>query len=128
MEPQKFVLRLLDHAGELLAWSTISAIPAPQDRAASCPFWSIDGRTTRVAIEKSGRATEISVHWCELDVARRSDIEEVDVEAGQVFDFTWLQPVWLVAGTRDVPLPAVTVRATVIVNIPSGSLTGATTQ
>jgi hypothetical protein len=123
MEAQKFVLRLVDAAGELLAWSTVYATPAPQDRGASCPFWPVEGRTTRLTIGRTGRVAEITVHWCELDVARRAEFEDTDVEVDQVVDFHWLQPVWLVAGMRDVPLPPVTVTAAVITVAP-GAITG----
>jgi hypothetical protein len=124
MEPQKFVVRLLDHAGELLAWSTVFATPSPQERGASCPFWPVGGRVTPLTIERNGTTKEITVHWCELDVARRADIEPIQAEVGQVFNFHWLQPVWLVGGTRDVPLPAVTVRQSVSVEVKPGSLVG----
>lgn len=123
MTPQKFVVRLLDAAGTLLSWAEVYASPKPQARpAASCPFWAA-GNTTFV-IEQDGLAIRLSVHWCDLDVARVQDlIEPVPVQAGQVFTFAWLEPVWLVAGMRDVPLPPVTVRASVAVGVPTGALT-----
>ena len=121
----KFVVRLLDAAGGLLAWATVYGTARPQDRAGSCPFFA-PGPTSFV-IEREGLASQISVHWCDLDVARKQVlIEEVPVSPGQVFSFAWIEPVWLVAGMRDVPLPAVTVRAPVEVAVPVGSLTATT--
>lgn len=124
MEPQKFVVRLLSADATLLAWAQTHAEPKPQDRGASCPFWPIDA--TRFIVEQSGEAVELSIHWCELDVARRRElVEPVHVEAGQMFDFHWIEPIWLVPGTRDVPLPAVTVREPIVISTPTGMLMSA---
>jgi hypothetical protein len=125
MAPEKFVLRLVDAAGDLLAWATVYAQPSPQDRAASCPFWPVDGRTTPLVIEREGVTDAITVHWCALDVARQSAVDAVGVAAGQVFAFTWIEPVWLVSGMRGVPLPAVTERASVVASAPTGTIAGA---
>lgn len=119
---QKFVVRLLDAAGALLAWAEVHATAKPQARpAASCPF--VSATHTLFAIEQSGLASQISVHWCDLDVARvQAIVEPVPVQAGQAFTFAWIEPVWLVAGMRNVPLPAVTVRAPVSVLVPVGAM------
>ena len=125
MPPQKFVVRLLDAAGALLAWATVYARPSPQPApAASCPFLA-PGPTTFV-IESDGLAVALSIHWCDLDVARLQMLDPVQVQAGQVFAFAWLEPLWLVAGMRDVPLPPVTVRAPVAITVPLGQLTAQT--
>jgi hypothetical protein len=117
----KFVVRLVDAEGRLLAWAPALAGPRPQPGRASCPFWP--EAPTRFAIEQSGRATAISVHWCDLDIARTNAlIEAADVEVGQVFNFTWIEPIWLVAGMRDVALPAVTERQSVEIGVPVGGL------
>jgi hypothetical protein len=125
MGPQKFVVRLLDAEGALLSWSTVYAVPKPQQRpAASCPF--VSPTNTTFVIECEGIASQISVHWCDLDVARKQQLlEPVPVQALQVFTFAWIEPVWLVAGMRDVQLPAVTVRAPVAIGVSTGSLTAA---
>lgn len=123
MTREKFVVRLLDAQGNLLAWAEVYAEPQPQRLAASCPFWA--SAPTLFPIDRSGVATEITVHWCALDVARRNAlVDPVPVTAGQVMSFAWLEPVWLVPGTRDVPLPAVTVGRSVVIAPPTGSLTG----
>ena len=116
---QKFVVRLLDDAGVLLAWATVHATARPQDRAGSCPFFA---PATSFVIERDGVASRISVHWCDLDVARVQNIVESPVSVGQVFAFNWIEPVWLVPGMRDVPLPQVTVRAPVVIGVPMGTL------
>lgn len=120
----KFVVRLLDANGALLAWTTVWAEPRPQAQRASCPFWPTT--PTQFTIEQAGVVASLSIHWCELDIARRGQsFEPVAVAPGQVFNFTWMEPVWLVAGMRDVSLPAVTVRDPIVIGVPTGSLVGA---
>ena len=116
----KFVVRLLDAEGALLSWAEVYASPRPQERGASCPFFPT--APTKFAIEKHGIVTQMSVHWADLDVARLRDMTPTEVQPGQVFDFIWIEPVWLVPGMRDVPLPTVTVRGPVHLGIPQGTL------
>lgn len=126
MAREKFVVRLLDPDAQLLAWAEVYAEPNPQARGASCPFWPVG--PTSFVIERDGVATEITVHWCDLDVARRESIlEPTPVQVGQVVNFGWLAPIWLVPGMRDVPLPGVTIRQAVTVGVPVGTLVGAAT-
>lgn len=121
---EKFVVRLLDAEGQLLAWAEVWAAAAPQREGASCPFWATSPTVFRV--DAAGRATQIAVHWCALDVARRQDlVEALDVEPGQACTFAWIEPVWLVPGMRDVPLPAVTISSPVAIAPPIGTLLGA---
>lgn len=117
----RFIVRLLDESDALLAWAEVNAEAKPQGRpSASCPFY-VD-RTTFV-ISQAGRASKLSIHWADLDIARViSLMEAVDVQVGQVATHTWIEPVWLVSGMRDVPLPPVTVGAPVRVSVPVGSL------
>lgn len=118
---QKFVVRLLDDADTLLAWAEVYASPRPQGERRSCPFWA-PGQTS-FPIERDGIASKITVHWCDLDIARVGPpLEHVTVSAGQVFAFTWMQPIWLVAGMQDVPLPAVTLRQSATLSPPTGAL------
>jgi hypothetical protein len=122
MAREKFVVRLLDDAGALLAWAEVYASPKPQERGASCPFWAPS--PTSFVIEQDGLASRISVHWCDLDVARvQALMASVSVRVGQVFAFAWAEPIWLVPGMRDVPLPGVTIRQSVTVGPPTGFLT-----
>lgn len=123
MAIEKFVVRLLDDAGALLSWAEVRAEPRPQERGASCPFWPVG--PTLFVIEQDGFASRISVHWCDLDVARvQSVVESTPVSVGQVLTFAWIEPIWLVPGQRDVPLPAVTIRQAVSLSPPTGSLVG----
>ena len=116
----RFIVRLLDDAGVLLSWAEVHATARPQDRAGSCPFMA---DRTQFVIERDGLASRISVHWADLDVARVQNLmEPMAVSVGQVCTFSWIEPVWLVPGMRDVPLPSVTVRAPVSVSVPLGSL------
>jgi len=123
MAREKFVVRLLDRGAQMLAWAEVYAEPRPQDRGASCPYWPVT--PTNFVIEQDGLASELTVHWCDLDVARRTPLmEAAQVQAGQVFSFAWLEPVWLVSGQHGVPLQAVTIRGPVNVAVPVGSLMG----
>jgi hypothetical protein len=117
----RFIVRLLDEGGTLLAWAEVHATAKPQSpRGASCPFFAMP---TQFVIEHEGIASQISVHWADLDVARQQALmNPTRVQIGQVFTFSWLEPIWLVAGMRDVQLPGVTVRGPVSVGIPTGGI------
>jgi hypothetical protein len=120
---QKFVVRLLTAAGELLAWAEVYAEAKPQGRPRSTPFFA--STPTLFAIEQHGEASQIAVHWCDLDVARLFQLPEpVDVATGQVLKYDWFtMPVWLVEGSKvDVPLPTVTIKQSVKVTPPTGNL------
>lgn len=122
---QKFVVRLLDAENQLLGWAEVSASARPQGQRRSCPFWA--DRPTQFVIDQDGIAAQITIHWCDLDLARSSPpLEPTAVKAGQVFTLNWIEPVWLVpAPEKDVPLPAVTVRQSVTLTPPAGQLTSA---
>lgn len=122
---QRFIVRVLDMAGTLLAWAEVFATAKPQERGASCPFWPTT--PTQFATTAAGIASEVTIHWADLDVARRQAIlEPVQLAVGQIFTFAWLEPIWLVPGMRDVPLPAVTVGTPVAIAVPVGALAGST--
>lgn len=118
----RFIVRLLTAEGDLLAWSEVHAQAKPQGRPRSTPFTAL-GPTTFV-IERDGLATQLAVHWADLDVARLTPLmQATEVRLGQVLRFDWIEPVWMVEGSKvDVPLPAVTVRAPVALLPPTGSL------
>lgn len=121
MSTTKFVVRLLSSDDALLAWAEVHAMPKPQRSMASCPFWPI--QPTKFLIERDGEVAKMAVHWADLDVARVREMQPTGVTAGQVYDFLWLEPIWLVPGMRDVPLPGVTIRAPTTVGVPVGNLT-----
>ena len=121
----KFVVRVLTAEDQLLAWAEVVAEPEPQDRSlsASCPFWPTPRRTEFIA-DTAGTAAKLSVHWCDLDIARVAHVFEgggVELQVGNRFVFHWFEPVWLVAGQHKVPLPTVTVNKHVILSPPSAS-------
>jgi len=120
MTREKFVARLLDADGALLAWTTVWAEARPVGRGRSCPFFAVE--PTKFPVSAKGTVTKLSIHWCDLDIARVTAIGSVDVEPGQLFAFAWIEPVWLVPGMQDVPLPAVTVGEPVSVLVPAGGL------
>lgn len=118
----KFVVRLLDADNNLLSWTQVVASPSRQDGGrASCPLFP--STPTQFVIERDGEAAKFSVHWTDLDIARVRELDErVPVHVGQVFNYTWIEPVWLVAGMRDVPMPAVTVRNNVTIVPPPAQI------
>lgn len=117
----KFVVRVLDSENNLLSWAEVWATPRPQARGASCPFFPV--APTQFVVEREGDASKITVHWCDCDIAREQNLlAPTHVALGQVFNFTWLEPIWLVSGMHNVPLPAVTVRAPVSLAPPAGNL------
>jgi hypothetical protein len=71
-------------------------------------------------IEQDGTATQIAVHWHDLDVARLSPLMgPVEVKKGQVMRFDWIEPVWMVKGAEQpVPLPPVTLKRPVVISPP----------
>lgn len=122
---QRFIVRLLTTDDRLVAWAEVHATAKPQaPRGASCPFFAPQ---TRFLIDADGTVAKLSVHWADLDVARVQPVlQPTTVKAGQTFTLTWLEPVWLVAGMRDVPLPPVTVGRPVAVAPPVGGLAAVT--
>lgn len=108
----RFVVRLLTREDRLLAWAEVQAKPKPQLGRASCPLFARG--VTQFLIEEDGTVEKIAVHWPALDVARVAAFEAKAVKRGQLFDFLWIEPVWLVAGMANVVLPAVTVRGPVL--------------
>lgn len=114
MTGEKFVVRLLTADDQLLGWQEVWCEPRPEGQRASCPFWPANRQPTQLPIEQTGTATKITVHWCDLDIARTKDLmAPVDVTAGMLMAFHWLEPVWLVSGMQNIPLPAVTLRSSV---------------
>jgi len=75
-------------------------------------------------IEHSGVASRVIIHWPDADVVRVGpDLTATPVEVGQVFNFGWLGPVWMIEGSKvDIPLPPVTVRRSVAIAPPVGTL------
>ena len=118
---ERFIVRLLDAQNALLAWAELQAVAKPQPRpAASCPLWAI--HDTIFAIEAAGTVSQMSVHWVDLDIARVQSVEPTAVTVGQLYTYTWLAPVWIVSGMKDVPLPAVTVRTPQTVTVPTAAM------
>lgn len=118
----EFTVRILDESYALLAWAKVEASPRPQERGGSCPFWPED--STQFTVDTAGRAAYVSIHWHDLDVARLKAIDIIPVVVGQVVTLSWDEPIWLVPGMRDVPLPEITEKGHVVIGVPVGTLTG----
>jgi hypothetical protein len=109
---QRFVVRLLSAEGDLLSWTEVQAQAKPQGRPRSTPFHAMG-------------PSMFVMHWCDLDVARLFALPTpTAVSVGQVLRYDWFtMPVWMVEGSKaDVPLPPVTVRASVKIAPPTGNL------
>jgi hypothetical protein len=117
-----FTIRLLTAEGALLGWTVTQAESKPQGRPRSTPFYAKGPSVFNV--EADGVATQIAVHWHDLDVARLTPLgEPTPVKAGQEVSFAWLEPVWMVNGSgTDIPLPPVTVRNNVSISVPVGAM------
>jgi hypothetical protein len=117
-----FVVRLVDGGGALLAWTEVMAEARPQGRPRSTPFMAY--APSQFVIERDGVATDLVVHWPDLDVVRKTPmLEKVPVRVGQVFAFHWIEPVWMVKGAEsDIPLVPVTVRRPVVASPPPAAM------
>jgi hypothetical protein len=117
----EFVMRLLDADDTLLSWVKVLAQPKRADgKDASCPLWPT--HPVQFVIERDGTAVKYSVHWLDLDIARVRDLPDpIRVSVGQAYNY-WFEPVWLVSGMKDVPLPAVTVRQNVCLAPPTAQI------
>lgn len=118
----RFIVRLLTEAGVLLAWAEVNAEARPQGRPRSTPFFALI--PTMFEVDESGLAHQLSIHWADLDVVRVTKLmEEMPVAPGQILRFDWIEPVWMVEGSKvDIPLPPVTVKRPVNLQPPTGSL------
>jgi hypothetical protein len=119
---QTFVVRLCDADRRMLSWARVEAESRPQrPKAGSCPFYA--AQPTVFIIDRVGVATQLIVHWANLDVVRSVPmLTSVDVEPGQVHQFSWMEPVWLVPGERDIVLEGVTERSSVMIGVPTGGI------
>jgi hypothetical protein len=117
-----FTIRLLTEDFTLLGWTVTKAESKPQGRPRSTPFHAMGPSVFDV--EQDGIATQIAVHWHDLDVARLTPlVEPTPVKAGQRVVFAWFEPVWMIQGSpTDFPLPPITERREVVIGIPTAAL------
>lgn len=128
---QKFVIRLVTESGDLLAWGEEHLKPTPDREQGNTRFGG-KGHRSILRVCKAGTAQFVSVHWCDLDVARKIPIlggpmEIPEAAVGSDAAFDWMQAVWGVQGNTDVPLPPVTVGGPVVLT-PDTAAIGAASQ
>ncbi len=109
----KFVLRLLTEEGTLLGWCEHHFKAEPHRLEGHTVFGPV-GTVSEFLICKAGKAAYISVHWCDIDCARKLPLLNGGIEIGEqhvatVAKHTWVTSIWGVSGNTDVPLPPVTV-------------------
>lgn len=124
----RFIVRLLDSEGVLLSWCEVQAESRPPGRPRPTPFVAL--ASSMFVIERDGIAAQLVIHWADLDVVRVTPLmERTPVQVGQVMRFDWIEPVWMVEGSKvDVALPPVTVRSSVKVVPPVGGLGASSPQ
>jgi len=109
----KFVIRLLDAAGELLGWQEVDAL-ARGDGAMWAEY------PVPILVDQGGLASVLSIHWADVNVEARRGVEPVQVQRGQ----SWLLPagVLLQVGPMPIGLPPVVTHGPTIIGIPVGAL------
>jgi hypothetical protein len=118
---QRFIVRLLNSEGVLLSWCEVMGEARPAGRPLPTPF--VARVPSMFVIERDGIASQVVIHWADLDLVRVSPLTPARVQIGQVLRFDWIEPVWMVEGSKvDVPLPSVTVRRAVQIAPPTGNL------
>lgn len=115
----RFVLRLLDAADGLLGWTEVLARPCPGGA-----FHADDA--VGLVVDRDGQAASVTVHWTELDIARRVTVPVMAVRAGVRLRLDWPENiVWRVHGEADVPRPPVTVRRDLTLSLRPGESSAA---
>jgi hypothetical protein len=117
-----FTVRLVDADGALLSWTEVMAESRPQGRPKSTPFVALG--PSQFVIERDGVATDLIVHWHDLDLVRKTPLMNPGpVSVGQVQAFHWIEPVWMVKGwEEDIPLAPITVRRSVSISPPPAQM------
>lgn len=110
----KLVLRLLTDKSELLGWAEVEG-----DARGDGQIW-VDPPTI-IPLEQSGTLAHVSVHWCDVNVEIRQDVDHTSVKAGDVMTLpgNWAA---ITVGPAAGGLPPVTVRSNVAINVPLGAL------
>lgn len=109
----KLVVRLLDPGGMLLGWAEVQG----QARGDGC-LWVEE--QTIIQLEHDGTVAFLSIHWCDVNVELRSEVERAQVKFGEVMT---LPGDWeaMRVGPAAGGLPPVTVRQSVSIGIPVGN-------
>lgn len=111
----KLVVRILDVDEQLLGWGEASALARGDGTLWVEP-------PTPILIERDGKPTYVSVHWCDVNVEIRSVIDyRKPIAAGNIMTMPgdWVA---IVVGPAAGGLPPVTVRTPVEIGVPVGAL------
>jgi len=128
---QKFVIRLLTEEGDMLGWCQHQLKPVPS-RAEGCTRFGPRGTVSEILITKAGVAMYLSIHWCDIDCARKvpllgGPMQVPESAVGTIAKHAWAQSIWGVSGNTGVPLPPVTVGEPVVLS-PDPAQIGAASQ
>jgi hypothetical protein len=110
----KFVIRLLDKDGRLLGWQEVEA--RGRDGVIRTP-------ACLIPVDITGESEEISFHWCDLNVEARQGVRRMEVVAGQAYSIPPIDVLRIGEVAHD--LPPVTTRGSVVIGVPTGSLSAA---
>lgn len=112
----KIVVRLLDSEGVLLGWAPLLA----EARGDQC-LRAVQSCTLPIDVE--GIGTVLSYHWADLHVQKRVTLTQPQhVRVGSSLTLTFPDDVVFHFPSDEGPLPPVTVRGSVVVGVPTGSM------
>jgi hypothetical protein len=109
----KLVIRVMDAADTLLAWTEIQG----EIRGDGCLRYA---HPAMAWVECAGTPTQLSVHWADVNVEVRSAFAYKPVTMGDLIPLRWDDQPVLVVGPMPGPLPPVTVRAPIAIAVPVG--------
>lgn len=110
----KLVVRILDARNQLLGWAEAEGHARGDGK-----LWV--NAPTLVPIELAGTPAVLSVHWCDVNVEIRSDVERAKVNAGDMLTLPGNWPA-VTCGPAAGGLPPVTVRSAVTLGVPVGAM------
>lgn len=111
---EKIVIRLLTAGRQLLGWTAVSA-----EKRGDGHLW-VDA-PVQVGVEVEGRATQVSLHWADLNLEWVRALAPHVVHPGQI---VCVHPggVLITVGRMASGLPPVTVRSAVQIAPPTGGV------
>ncbi len=113
---QKMVVRVLGLQGELLGWQEVSA----HMKGDGC-LWSDTPGPYLVDMDEAGTPHVISIHWADMNVEIRKDIDHRPVARGDRVVLTWTDPMVRV-GPAAGGLPPVATKSSTQIGVPVGVL------
>ncbi len=111
----RLIIRVIDADELLLAWTDIEAEARGDGR-----LWSTI--SPLLLVERAGTPHTLSVHWPDVHVEARTPLTLEAVTIGSTITLPWENTPVLIVGPVPGPLPPVTVRGSIQIGVPVGSL------